>query len=84
MIGDRPDANLCFQSTAIGMLERETAAHAEVLGLAGFRRGGDGMNGNGNGGSIGFDGTTSAFTSGVATPASGAGGGGGTIKLNYK
>jgi hypothetical protein len=37
---------------------------------------------NGNGGGNGFDGTTSAFTSGVATPASG--GGGGTIKLNFK
>jgi len=39
------------------------------------------MNGNGNGGGNGFDGTTSAFTSGVGTPASG---GGGTIKLNFK
>jgi len=42
-----------------------------VLGGAGFRSGGDGTNGHG------YDPGTSAFTSGVATPASGTG-----IKLN--
>lgn len=70
-------ADTASQETASGVLQKESSAQADVLGSAAFKSGSDGEAG-GNG----FDFTTSAFTSGAATPASGAGGGSGTIKLN--
>jgi len=64
-------ANVHLQETASLLLQEETATQADVLGAAGFRSGVDGANGHG------YDAGTSAFTSGIATPASGTG-----IKLN--